>query len=182
MQEHESVIGMKEIEQYASKYAIARNFLAKHVQDLQAEIEAARRKRIADIKAAVSVAAGCHSTLSNSIEQRPDLFEKPKTVVIDGIRLGYRKQKGKVEFDDEEAVISRIRKLVPADQVELLIRVKETVDKEAVVDLTVADLKRLGIRVTDDEDVVHIKATDGDVDKLVKALLADAEKMDGEGN
>jgi hypothetical protein len=44
-----------------------------------------------------------------------------------------------------------------------------------VYDLTAADLKRLGIRVTDDSDVPVIKVADSDIDKMVDALLGDFE-------
>ncbi len=55
---------------------------------------------------------------------------------------------------------------------------RESVDLNAVSDLTGADLKRLGIRIEADTEAVVIKPTDSEVDKLVEALLADAERIE----
>lgn len=173
---HETVITMAMIEEYATDYADARDTVAGVVQNLQDDLEEVRRKYMPALKTAVGKSAEHHAQLKHAIGARPDLFEKPKTQVIAGIRIGYRKEKGKVEIDDEEAVIKRIRKLLPEEQAELLIRTRESVDKNAVGDLSVQDLKRLGIAITDDEEMVFIKPTDGAVDKLVKKLLADAEE------
>ena len=88
------------------------------------------------------------------------------------------KKRGKVVIDDESAVIARIRKLLPEEQAELLIRVRESVDRNAVCDLSAADLKRLGIRIADDEEVVIIKSVSSSLDRLVDALLKDTESRE----
>lgn len=171
---------LADIEQHTRRYADARAVLTGRVQALQAQIERLRAEHINGIRAAVREAADAHDALRGLVEAHPECFTKPKTLTISGIRVGYMKQKGQVVIEDEAAVIGRIRKLLPADQAELLIRVRESVHKPAVYDLTAGDLKRLGITVTADEDAVVIKPVDGEVDKLVNALLADAERIEAE--
>ncbi|MCR6497388.1 hypothetical protein LJB71_14990 [Thermomonas sp. S9] len=70
-------------------------------------------------------------------------------------------------------MIERIRRLLPAEQAALLIRVREAVHKPAVYDLTAGDLKRLGIRIEDDCDVVVVKDVAGELDRMLERLLAD---------
>lgn len=167
---------IEQIEHQTRAYADARARLAGRVQALQAQIERLRAEHLHGIRAAVREAADAHDALHALIEARPDCFLRPRTITIAGVRVGYMKQKGSVVIEDEAAVIARIRKLLPAEQSELLIRVRESVHKPAVYDLTAGDLKRLGIAVTDDADAVVIKPVDGEVDKLVNALLAEAER------
>ena len=76
-----------------------------------------------------------------------------------------------VTFADEAATINRIRQQLPTAQAELLIKRTEKVHKPGVYDLTAADLKRLGITIDADSDEVVIKPIDGEIDKLVDALL-----------
>lgn len=168
------------IDTLTAAYATARSALADEVARLQEELEAAKRKRLAAIRARVKAVADRHAELSAALEDASELFKKPRTRTLHGVKVGYQKQPGKVVIDDEEAVIKRIRAQLPEAQADLLIRTRESVDKNAVADLSVADLKRLGIRVTDDSDAIVIKPTDGEVDKLVDALLAGIENAEQE--
>lgn len=165
---------MEQIEKTAAAHAQARVKLSEYVTALQAGIDALKRQQIAKIKAAVNKAADTGDELVNMINESPELFTKPKSVILHGIKLGYKKQKGKIEFDDPELVIKLIRKHCP-ELVDTLIVKTETPSKEALNNLSAADLKKLGVKVTSDTDVVFIAAADSEVDKLVNALLKGAE-------
>lgn len=166
------------IETRTRAYAEARQRLAALVQELQTEMEYARRKRIAPIKRAVAAAADACSALSAAISAGKDLFVKPRSITVAGIKVGMQQKKPGVAIDDEDTVIARIREQLPRDQVELLLRVKTTVDRNALQDLSDADLKRLGVRRIEAEDYVLIKPMDTEVDKLVDALLREAERAE----
>jgi hypothetical protein len=58
-------------------------------------------------------------------------------------------------------------------QDDLLIKITKKPIAKALADLDVSDLKRIGCRVEATGDIVVIASTDSEVDKLVKALLAD---------
>lgn len=169
---------LAEIEQQAAEYAAARAALTDRVAILQAEIDALTRREMPCIRQAVEAAASHHDLLHHAIEAAPDLFEKPRTQIFSGIRCGYMTGKARVEIPDEAETIRRIRAQLPADQAQLLIAVSERVDKRAVADLTAADLKRLRIRVEPGADDIVIKPTDSAVDKIVAALLKDAERIE----
>ena len=167
---------MQTIELLAAAVAEARGVLAERGQTLQEGLDAAQRRHLPAIRQAVAAAAGDIDRLRAAIEAAPDLFERPRTRVLSGIRCGYMKQRGQVVIADEAKTVARIRELLPAEQAELLIRVRESVHKPAVYDLTAADLKRLGVTIEADSDAVVIKPADGDIDKIVAALLKDAER------
>ena len=70
-------------------------------------------------------------------------------------------------------MVSRIEKLLPEDQAELLIRTDKSVHKPGVYDLTAADLKRLGITIVGDGDEVVVKVAGSEIEKMVDALFKD---------
>lgn len=164
------------IEALTRDFAERRQQLIGRVQALKSELDRVRMGHVNGIRAAVREQADAHDRLRSAIEAEPELFVRPKTLTLHGVRVGWMKQRGQVVIEDESAVIDRIRRVLPSAQAELLIRRRESVDKQGVYDLTAADLKRLGITVTADEDVVVVKPVDGDVDKLVKALMSLAEQ------
>ena len=165
---------MERIVELASVYAGAHRALADTVRRLRRDTESLALARLPRIRGLASEAANARAELVATIADRPDLFERPRTRLIDGVKVGIRKQPGRVQIDDEERVIARIRARLPAEQAELLIRRRENVDKRAVSDLTAADLKRLGIRVGDDEDVVIVDSQDREIERYVTKLLQDA--------
>ncbi len=173
-------MNLETIQDLTDAYSTCRETLAGRVLALQDEMERVKRRHLPGIREAVGIAAAAHDELRAAIAEHPELFRKPKTRTFHVIRIGYMKQRGQVVIEDEEAVIKRIRAQLPHEQADLIIRVRESVHKPAVYDLTAADLKRLGITVTADEDVVVIKPVDGEIDKLINALLADAERVDAE--
>lgn len=161
---------LAELEAMATRYADARTKLGEEVQLLQDEMEAARRAAMPRIRKLVGAAAEHQAQLKAGIEDSPDLFVRPKTLVVAGIKIGFVKQRGQIEFDDPEKVCALIEKHLP-DLEETLIAIKRAPVKKALEQLTAADLKRIGVTVSNDREVVVIKPTDDQVDKLVTALL-----------
>lgn len=163
---------LKEIEKHAEAYAAARGALAAKVEHLQARLNVVKREDLPAIRKAVAAAKDSQAVLEAAINDSTALFDKPRTRTFHGVKVGLQKAKGTVTWADEEAVIKRIRKLLPDAQVELLIRTgKDSVHKQSVYDLTAEDLKRLGIEIKGAGDVVVIKDTTSEVDELVDALL-----------
>ena len=124
--------------------------------------------------------ATAQDKLYSSIKGNPELFMKPRTLVIQGIKVGMAKGKGKICIDDPAMAIKLIRKHFP-EQADVLIKTEEKPVAKAIGQLTVPELKRIGVTVEEAGDQVVIKPTDSEVDKLISALIADAteEPMDG---
>ena len=164
---------ISEVETRAKYYAAAREKLAALVTDLNASLEALKREAMPELKRAIARAVEHHDSLKAIIEASPELFVKPKSVVFHGIKLGYQKGKGKIEWEDADRVVALIKKHFP-DQADVLIATSERPAKDALAQLTAAELKRLGISVTEAGDAVFIKPTDGAVDKMVDSLIKGA--------
>jgi hypothetical protein len=125
------------------------------------------------IARAVERAALAEAELRALVSGAPELFERPRTVVMHGVKVGWMKGKGAIEIADAARTVALIRRHLP-EQAEALIRVTETPHRPALAQLSVADLRRLGCTVIDAGDEVVIKPMDGELQKLVDRLLAEA--------
>ncbi len=164
---------LTDIEARAKLYADARESLAAIVSTLNADIEALKRKAMPDIKRCIGRASTHHDQLRTLIEASPELFAKPKSRTLAGIKLGFQKGKGKIEWDDPDQVVRLIKKHFP-EQADVLITTTEKPVKDALNGLTAAELKKLGISVVEGGEAIFIKPADSAVDKLVDALLKEA--------
>ncbi len=163
-----------EIEKLAKELSEARQNLRGGMAQIEEEMAAIKRQFLPAIRRAVEKAAGWQQRLYNAISEAPELFIKPKTLILHGIRLGYMKSKGTIAWEDDDQVVKLIKKHFP-DQAETLIQVTEKPLKTALAQLSVADLKKIGVTVSDTSDEVVIKPTDSEIDKLINALLKDEE-------
>lgn len=161
------------IEVKTTEFAKRREQLAQVVAELNDAIESLKRKHIGIIKRRVAAAAEAHADLKSAIEAAPHCFEKPRSVIISGIRVGYIKGKGAITWDSDEQVIKLIRRHF-AEEFDVLVKTIETPVKAALVQLSAADLKRIAVTIIDAGDEILIKPADSHVDKLVAALLRDA--------
>jgi len=164
-----------DIESLTKDFSGVRETLKERVEKLNDEIEGLKRKYLPGIKKAADATVEKQALLKAAIEESPALFEKPKTLVLYGIKVGLRKQKGEVKWEDGDKVVKLIKKHFPVEA-EILIQTKEKPSKNGLLGLAGSDLKKLGVTVTNDTDEVVIKSTDSEIDKLVSALLKDDEE------
>lgn len=166
---------MKDIEKLTRSYAAEASVLRQLLADLLAEIAVSKRRAMRPIRTAVERTANAKNALYAALKGAAELFVKPRSVVIDGVKVGFQKQIGTITWDDDEAVCKLIRKHIP-EQADVLIVTTERPSRKAMANLPVADIKRIGATVTADSDSVVIKDTASDVEKLVEALLGDAQE------
>lgn len=171
---------VKELEGHSKDYADARQILSDRVQALEDEVEAVKRKYFPTIRHAANKAKTLREVLANAIEESRDLFKKPKTMTVHGIKFGLQKSVEDLDYDDEEQVIKRIKKLM-VDRVDVLINTKEKLCKTALKQLPVSDLKKIGITSVDGSEQILIKDTNTDIDKLVKKLLDEDKDVANDG-
>lgn len=165
---------METIEALTKAFAGARAELAERLDLLREEQEAAKRRRLQGIKNALGRVQSTYDELKGAVEGSPALFEQPKTRVMHGIRVGWMKQRGKLEIADRDGVVERIRKVL-GDEAAHYIKITEAPIVSALANVPAKDLRRIGITLTDDVDAVVIKAADGELDKLIDALVNDKD-------
>lgn len=169
-----STVTLRDIETATTAFGIARADLGDTVRQLQRELDAVRARYIKQIRREVAKAADKQSELKALVERAPHLFIKPRTLVIQGVKVGFQKGKGGIEFDDPDKVVELIHKHYDEAEALSLLIVTEKPDKTVLAELTVAELKKLGCTVRDTGDEIVIRPVDGEVDKIVTALLKDA--------
>lgn len=128
----------------------------------------------ADLRRVTATEADAHAALLAAVEARPERFERPKSRTVAGIRFGWRDGKASIHVPDEAETLRRIRAKLPPEQVDLLIRVKESLHKPSVLDLTAADLRRLKIEQVPATSQPFAKPVADAADKLVDLLLDEA--------
>lgn len=164
---------LREIEQLTKCYADAREILSERVRQLQEKLEFTKAQRLPGIKNALGAAAEAETSLRAAIGESNGAFERPRMHVFYGIKVGFQKGRGGIEWDDPDHVCRLVEKYFP-DQVDTLLVVKVTPSKPALKNLPAGDLARLGVRVIETGDEIVVKPVDGEIDKLVTALLKDA--------
>ena len=160
------------IESNTRAFAEARRQLSGRVADMNELILGVRKRRMPGIRSALAKAQEAKSALEAAIEAEPEQFKKPRSIVVDGIKVGFQKQKGKILVPNKNKTIERLEKQFPAEA-EICIKVEKKLVRKALDRLDAATLKALGITVTADTDAVLIKPQDSELDKLIDALLAD---------
>ena len=164
---------LDEIAGIARDYADAREALAEVVEEVRAEQRVALRRRMRTVQARVARTGAARDRLEAAIDERRDLFAKPRTQSVHGIKFGLRKGSGRLEGDEPEA-IARIERQFPARAKDLVV-VKKSLNREALKKLAVHELAKLGVALVQDADRIVITAATNDLDKLVEAMLADEE-------
>jgi hypothetical protein len=168
-----------DIERLTKEYAEWRRDLSEAVLVAEYEIAAIKRRHVVAIKRKVEAVAERQAQLKAAIEASPELFKKPRTMIIDGVKIGFMKEKGKISWDDKDQVVRLIKKHCP-EQADVLIKTVEKPIRDALQQLPAADLKRIGVTIGETGDVVVIKSTDNEIDKLVEALLKGDSKDDAD--
>ena len=155
---------------------LARSFAAEHhrladlMQDFDSQVEQLKRRYAPHLRARVAAAAQARQLLHTAIAGSPGLFVKPRTLVLHGVKLGFQKGRGGIEFDDADKVLALLRKKFGAGA-PAYIRTTETPDKKMLAELTVTELKQIGCTVTDTSDTVVIKPADSEIERTVATLL-----------
>lgn len=170
---------LADIEAAARQYAEARGRLSELVQELEDEVARLRRQRLPAIRRALGAAQERRDRLAGAIAGAPELFERPRTVILHGIRVGFQKGRGAITWEDDARVVALIRRHLP-DQAESLIKVTERPLKTALAQLSSADLRRIGVSVVETGDEIVIRPADGELDRLIERVLADTEPLEPE--
>ncbi len=170
-------ISLVTIETATKRFAAAHADLAASVAELNESVERLKRGALPRFKREAAALAERRNELAAQIAGAPGIFESPRTLVMHGIRIGFQKGKGKIVFGDPDQVVRLIEKHFP-DQTDVLLHIKKTPNKKAIVKLPAGDLKRLGCEVTDAGTEIVIRPVAGDAEKLINALFREFEQAD----
>ncbi len=161
---------LAEIDRLTKDYSDARDRLGDTVTKLEDAIEALKRQYLPGITNQVRIAKEKEAALRAAIDEGRELFKRPKTLILHGIKIGFEKAKGKIEFVAADQVVRLIEKFYP-EQADVLIKTTKKPRKKALAGLSAAELKKLGITIQDTGDAIVISPVDSQIEKLVSKLL-----------
>lgn len=170
---------LNELDKRTKTYHDAEDSLALFIRVMEDEIMEVTRRHMPTIKRRFEKAKEAWEWLRAEIISAPEVFDKPRTRTINGVTVGFKKEKGKVIIIDEEATIRRIEKSFSEDVAETLIKTTKRCIKKALQNLPAADLKKIGVNVEETGDKVVIALAASDVEKMIAAFrkkyMEDAE-------
>lgn len=172
---------LQDIQKRATALSECRDTLSTLFLSLQGNLDAVKNGAMAEIKRVARRVAKEHNELVALINTHPELFEKPRTYVVEGIKFGMQASPGSLEWADDDKVCERIFALaetgdIPADQVELLVAVTKKPVASAVRQLSPDLRRRIGVRLEGDGDQPLIKSVDSTIEKAVTSVINAAIK------
>lgn len=160
----------------AKTYALARASVAERASSLDRIVRTVTARKIPGIKSALALAADAQANLVATVKVHPELFVKPRTMTLHGVKVGYAKGSGKIDWDDDDAVLKRIDKLreskaLTEEQYDAIVYTERKLSSDGLRALDPKLLSRLGVTLENTGDMVVVKSADTAVDKLVKKIL-----------
>lgn len=162
---------MSEIEVKAKAVADIRAALAKNVAILREGLRKVTDRHIVDLRDLSAQLGVAHQELLDLVKGHPELFEKPRSAAFHGITVGFSKGKGRMTYDNPEAVIALIEKKLP-DRLDALAPSSRSLSHKALEGLEAKALKAIGVSITDDGDKAYVKTPADDVDKFTASIVA----------
>jgi len=163
-------ITMTDHDRLTAAYDSECNKLEDLVAALEADMELVRRQHIAALKRQAAVVANREAELHSAIERSPQLFIKPRTFTINGVKIGLTNTPGVLTWDDDATVVANIHEHRPKEFA-LLVATTYEPRKTAIKALPEPEQKKLGCRIEGEGDVVVLKRVAGDVEKLINKVI-----------
>lgn len=167
---------MEELEIKCKELRIKQDTLSDLSAELNRGLEKVKDEYMATLKQAVREVADSRADIHNYVNSHREQFDKTRSQTLHGIKVGLQKGRGIVECDDETRALDWIHKNCAPDEVEVLIKRSEKLNKPALNDIEASDLKAMGVRIVQTGDKIVIKDTDGEIEKLIASMLKEKEK------
>ena len=167
--------GLNEIETITKEFSDANDALTGLKKELNSEIEEVRSKYFKKIKSSIEKIIAAKTELEQSIISNKHLFEKPRTMVFSGVRIGFQKSKDKITWDDDGRLISLIEKKIDPLAAKILVKTEKKPVKDAISKLDESELRKIGCKIEKGADKVLIKTLDTEIDKFVGSLVKETE-------
>ena len=136
------------IKRLVARFATARDLAAGTNRQIQIALDSG----VPQVRRAARHLASIRSELITALESSRDLFEKPRTRTIEGVKIGFRRGKAAYRWDSDDTLIARIKKHLPPEVAHVLIRKVEKPVATAIAGLTPTELKAIGVTCTEPSD------------------------------
>lgn len=154
----------------ASDYLEASVALADLSRDIEAGHDAVNEQYESDLGSALSTLLKAKTKLEIRIQGSPELFEKPKTIVFDGVKFGLKKGPGVMNMPSDKVLLKRL-KANHKDVFDNLPRDPKVPGKSFFKNWSVKALRALGIGISGAKDVVTIALVQSETEERIETLL-----------
>jgi len=165
---------LADIDQAAETYRARLDHLLTEAEKLDAKLRRIKGQHAPVLRRAANDAAHAQAALERLVDDAPDLFTRPRTRTLHGIKVGVRTTPAALSVPDEAATIARIEDVLPGYQ-DRLIQTKRSVVKKKLWDLGRSMLAQLGVSVVEATDETVVQPVERDGLKLADQLLQAAE-------
>ena len=166
---------LNQFDRAARAYSEARAAADDIVAPLNAALDALKRDHVPALRLAIGRATECLDVPKRLIAEHPEIFVKPKTQVLHGLRIGFMKERDVVVVHNEDATIEMIEAALP-DKAAVLIGTEKALRKTALATLTDDELVMIGAARKPGDDVPFIAPVDSEVEKFVSKMVGAAIK------
>lgn len=166
--------GLREIGNLVKPFSDAQDTLVERVANLKQDILDVKKNAIVGIRSAVSMVVNRKAKVITAVNENRELFEKPRTQMFEGVKVGLQQIKAKVEWDKNDKkgqrVVNLIKEKFP-EMVDTLIVTKEEPNVKNLLKLSVKELTKIGCVFVDKYDEIVVKTPKIDIDKYVDGLM-----------
>lgn len=106
-------LAINQMESLCAAYDVECVELEIRIAQLEADLEVVKQKHLPGLKKQAAKLAAREAELYSAVENAPELFEKPKTLVIAGTKVGFANSIGSVSFEDDAYVVKQVEKHFP---------------------------------------------------------------------
>lgn len=159
------------LEALALAYSEKNRQVAELIETIQREVEAVHSRHREALQQATAESAGAKAALERAVRLSPEIFaKKPRTRAAHEVLFGMRRGRATIAWDDESALIRRIRRLGAARS-HLLLHTEIHPNKPALIKLPAAELAKLRVKLIPGEDEVVVRLQQGEAEKQAALLL-----------
>ncbi len=158
------------LETLTREYADRHRQVGRLADEMQGELDRLKARHLAGLREAVRLSRAARAQLDAGIQAHPELFDRPRTVIMHGVKIGLAKGKGRLTIADERATILKIKQMFGPNAADFL-HLTVSPNKTALGELSAGALKKLGVTVAATGDVVVIKPAAGGLEQFLSLLL-----------
>jgi hypothetical protein len=161
----------------AFKFDAANASLRDRVTCFEHDLQDVQKAHRRDIDSALRAVIASRRELCAAVEEAPELFTNPKTLTLNGVRFGFRKEVDSVDVPNEETTIAACEELFRGADSNPVVVVKKSLVAAALKKLSPEEMELVGVQLVKGGDAVFCEPVEGDADKLVAALVKEARNQ-----
>ena len=123
-----------DIKQKMKVMAGARDDLEASLSEYDKELVALQKKYSGEVRLFKSEYLKAKRKVERAVKANAPLFVKPRSITLDGIKVGWKKLTGKTVIKNSDKTLARIESILP-DQLDTLAPMTRTISKDALGNL-----------------------------------------------